>query len=319
MAEENKTNDSEEITYTTNQASSENVIPEQPILTENTTEIKEEIVKPNKNKKILFKVLIGIISLLIIIIITGAILYISGFFEHKEEIVKEEMQHVESHAESTPTPVEKPQAKDEGYKFNIRDINSKKLNDQLSSLTNKNIEKSEEKKPSTEIKKENSQIKSNETELEKQKVELEKEKAELEKQKAELEKGKIDQEKIKAELTTKESSQTSAETKNPNDGNLLEKKVSVKEEKKTDVDFLLFINVVKIKDVLYKKYLDKIMAINPNVKLCRDENNRIEIYYGPFKNDEERAELLDKLIKNKFTEAYALEFTKVEFDKRCNY
>ena len=68
-----------------------------------------------------------------------------------------------------------------------------------------------------------------------------------------------------------------------------------------------------------KKYLDKIISINPNVKLCRDEKNRIEIYYGPFKNSEERRELLDKLVKNKFSEAYELEFTQEEFDKRCNY
>ena len=49
------------------------------------------------------------------------------------------------------------------------------------------------------------------------------------------------------------------------------------------------------------------------------KNNRIEIYYGPFKNNEERSELLDKLMKNKFEEAYELEFTQEEFDKRCNY
>ncbi len=305
MAEENKTNENEEITYTTNQTSSENIITEQPILQENSAEIKDEIIKPNKNKKILFKVLIGIIGLLIIVIITGAILYFSGFFEHKEEVIKEEMQHAESHSEITPTNIEKPQIKDEGYKFNIKDINSKKLNDQLANLTSKNTEKEEKQNPSTEIKN--------------KEVELEKQKAELEKEKAELEKQKLEQEKIKAESTTKEILKTPPETKDPNNENLVENKVSIKEEKKTEIEFLLFINVVKIKDVLYKKYLDKIMAINPNVKLCRDENNRIEIYYGPFQDDEERTELLNKLIKNKFTEAYALEFTKSEFDKRCNY
>ncbi len=84
-------------------------------------------------------------------------------------------------------------------------------------------------------------------------------------------------------------------------------------------EFLLFINVAKIKGVLYKKYLDKVIAIDPNVKLCRDEKNRIEIYFGPFEKNEDRTELLNKLLKNKFTEAYPLEFTKEEFDKRCNY
>ena len=79
------------------------------------------------------------------------------------------------------------------------------------------------------------------------------------------------------------------------------------------------IEIIILDDGTPQKYLDKITTINPNVKLCRDENNRIEIYYGPFKNNEERSELLDKLMKNKFEEAYELEFTQEEFDKRCNY
>ena len=315
MAEEYKTNDNEEITYTTNQTSSETSTQEQPVLAKSDAEIKEEFVKPNKNKKLLFKVLIGIISLLIIILIAGAILYFSGFFEHKEETEKEETQHIESHAEVTPPViVEKPQSKEEGYKFNIKDINSKKLNDQLANLTNKNIEKKEEdKKTLTETKKENSEVKNNEAQLE-----LEKEKAELEKKKIELEKQKIEQDKIKEESTTKEISPSLLEEKKSNNENSIVN-THIKEENKTEAGFLLFINVVKINGPLYKKYLDKILVINPNVRLCRDEKNRIEIYYGPFKSDEERGELLNKLIKNKFSEAFALEFTKEEFDKRCNY
>ena len=95
--------------------------------------------------------------------------------------------------------------------------------------------------------------------------------------------------------------------------------VNNQENTKKDNGFLLFINVAKIKDVLYKKYLDKIVAVSPNIKLCRDDKNRIEIYYGPFDNNEERTKLLNKLFENKFNEAYELEFTQEEFDKRCNY
>jgi len=92
---------------------------------------------------------------------------------------------------------------------------------------------------------------------------------------------------------------------------------SVKEENKNG--FLMLINVAKIKGVLYKKYLDKLAKINPNIKLCRDDQNRIELYYGPFEKDTDRTELLNKLISNKFNEAYELEFTQEEYDKRCNY
>jgi hypothetical protein len=100
---------------------------------------------------------------------------------------------------------------------------------------------------------------------------------------------------------------------------LAKNSTSIQKENVVNNQFLLFINVAKIKDVLYKKYLDKIIAINPNVRLCRDEKNKIEIYFGPFEKNEDRTELLNKLIKNKFTEAYSLEFTQEEFDKRCNY
>ena len=83
--------------------------------------------------------------------------------------------------------------------------------------------------------------------------------------------------------------------------------------------FLKFINVAKIKGSLYKKYLDKITSINTNAILCRDDKNRIEIYFGPFNNDETRTELLNKLISGGFDEAFELELTQEEFNKRCNY
>lgn len=315
MTEENKALDNSEITYTTNpNISSESKETVTPKPEEVPVEINQEFIKPKKN--ILFKVLVGIISLLIVIIIIGAVLYFMGFFNHKEEaVVQHEEQHIEQPQE-TVQHTEKVEQKEEGYKFNIKDINSKKLNEQLANLTNKNLEKKEsEKKTSEEVKKEELPLKNHEEELIKQKAELEKQKIEFEKQKAEFEKTKEESLSQKKEVIpqieqVKQPEQTTIEdTQKKN----LDKETNAKNE------FLLFINVVKIKGVLYKKYLDKIISINPNVKLCRDEKNRIEIYYGPFKNSEERIELLDKLVKNKFSEAYELEFTQEEFDKRCNY
>ena len=316
MTEENNALDNSEITYTTNpNISSESKETVTPKPEEAPIEINQEFVKPKKNT--LFKVLIGIISLLIIIIIIGAILYFTGFFNHKEEIViQKEEQHIEQPQEVAQQHVEKVEPKEEGYKFNIKDINSKKLNEQLANLTNKNLEKKEnDKKAVEETKKEETTLKNHEEELIKQKAELEKQKIEFEKQKAEFEKIKEDSLSQKKETVpqieqVKQPDETSPENAQKK---TLDKETNAKNE------FLLFINVVKIKGVLYKKYLDKIIAINPNVKLCRDEKNRIEIYYGPFKSSEERSELLDKLIKNKFSEAYELEFTQEEFDKRCNY
>lgn len=321
MEEENKANVSdEEVSYTTNTSEHQESEESNPVTTQeaNQAEIKpdEEFVKPKK--PLFMKILFGVIGFLLILLITGMVLYFTGFFEPKEEHKAEEPIAHEVVAKPEPAPVV-----DNNPKFEIKDINSKKLNEQLANLTNKNI--SEEKKN---------------LENEKKKEELLKQKA-LEEEKKNLENEKAQQAQIKEEIkddNQKEKSTiepSAAEDKKTQDDNLLAKnttsnnelKNNIKEEKtekntkenSTNNQFLLFINVAKIKGELYKKYLDKITAVNPNVRLCRDEKNKIEIYFGPFEKSEDRSELLNKLIKNKFTEAYAVEFTKEEFDKRCNY
>ena len=168
--------------------------------------------------------------------------------------------------------------------------------------------------------------KKEEEELAKQRIELEEKKQELEKQKALLEETKKQESVVKNEVTPQPepAKNTNLEEKNPskeviNNNSSQEVVTNTTQPNDNKNEFLLFINVAKIKGVLYKKYLDKIVAINPNVKLCRDEKNRIEIYFGPFENSEERTKILNKLLDKKFNEAYELEFTKEEFDKRCNY
>ncbi len=322
MEEENKaTVSDEEVSYTTNTSEHQESEESNPVTTQeaNQAEIKpdEEFVKPKK--PLFMKILFGVIAFLLLLLITGIVLYFTGFFEPKEEHKIEEPVAHEVVTKPEPTPVV-----ENNPKFEIKDINSKKLNEQLANLTNKNL--SEEKKN---------------LENEKKKEELLKQKA-LDDEKKNLENEKIQQQaQIKEEIKVdnqKEKSATepsSAEDKKALDNNTLSKdttsndnlKNNIKEEKapkltkenSTNNQFLLFINVVKIKGELYKKYLDKITAINPNVRLCRDEKNKIEIYFGPFEKSEDRTELLNKLIKNKFTEAYEVEFTQEEFDKRCNY
>ena len=68
----------------------------------------------------------------------------------------------------------------------------------------------------------------------------------------------------------------------------------------TKLAFLKFINVAKIKGNLNKKYFDKVVDINANILLCRDDENIIELYYGPFLEDSLRDDLLSKLIKSNF-------------------
>lgn len=297
--------------------------------------IIEEFVKPKKS--ILPKILIGIVTLLLLLLIIGAVLYFTGFFAPKE------IEKIETF--EVTAPIEKVETNENSYKFDIKDINSKKLNEQLANLTTRSInnekieeveKKDNEKKLLEEQKlKEDELLKSQEDELAKQKAQLEEKKLELEKEKAQLEGMKQQAAQLKSELESTSSSNITdgvpskatekIKTTNSNNpakevtNNKQEKTASLNKDVNKNNQFLLFISVAKIKGVLYKKYLDKIVAVNPDIKLCRDDENRIELYYGPFEKNEDRANLLNKLISNKFNEAYELEFTQEEYDKRCNY
>lgn len=317
MAEENKPTEQENIIHTTNDLTTDESSNTESTINTNVNEapveINEEVVKPKKS--IFIKILFGIVGLLILLLIVGIILYFTGFFEPKQEEKKLEQPVI---TKETVTKVEA--VPENNYKFDLKDINSKKLNDQLANLTSNNV--NEEKK----MKKESLENEKIQEELQKQKALLEEEKLKLEKEKAQIEMAK-------KEAATKEELKITPSTAMPNseilpvlenkkeidNPTLAKNSTSIQKENIVNNQFLLFINVAKIKDVLYKKYLDKIIAINPNVRLCRDEKNKIEIYFGPFEKNEDRTELLNKLIKNKFTEAYSLEFTQEEFDKRCNY
>jgi hypothetical protein len=317
MAEENKPTEQENIIHTTNDLTTDESSNTESTMNTNVNEapveINEEFVKPKKS--IFIKILFGIVGLLILLLIVGIILYFTGFFEPKQEEKKIEQPVI---TKETVTKVEA--VPENNYKFDLKDINSKKLNDQLANLTSNNL--NEEKK----MKKESLENEKIQEELQKQKALLEEEKLKLEKEKAQIEMAK-------KEAATKEELKITPSTAMPNseilpvlenkkevdNPTLAKNSTSIQKENVVNNQFLLFINVAKIKDVLYKKYLDKIIAINPNVRLCRDEKNKIEIYFGPFEKNEDRTELLNKLIKNKFTEAYSLEFTQEEFDKRCNY
>ena len=342
MAEDSRQVDPDNINYTTNTygSNSEETSEEQE---ENDLEekieppiINDEFVKPKKS--ILPKILIGIVALLLLLLTIGAVLYFTGFFTPKEVAKAPENE--------VTTPVEKVETNENSYKFDIKDINSKKLNEQLANLTSRSInnekideieKKDNEKKLLEEQKrKEDELLKTQEDELAKQKAQLEEKKLELEKEKAQLEGMKQQAAQLKSELDNTTSNnitddipaKATEKIKKVDSINVSNDTTSAKQTVKNENltkdtnknnQFLLFISVAKIKGVLYKKYLDKVVAVNPNIKLCRDDENRIELYYGPFEKSEDRSNLLNKLISNKFNEAYELEFTQEEYDKRCNY
>ena len=90
---------------------------------------EDQLVK-KKKIPILNKILFSVVGFLFLTLILGTILFFMGFFQSEEIKIKE-----------TPKE-EKISVKTNS--FNIKDINSKKLNKQLLLLTNKNIIQEEE-------------------------------------------------------------------------------------------------------------------------------------------------------------------------------
>lgn len=291
------------------------------------TENSQNTIKPNKKKLPIKTILIGVISFLIVLIIIGvSILLFSGNSANQaiEENTIEEIEEAETIEEE---------------KFDLSSINSKKLNDELELFTNKNLStnnkeeltiENENRKILEEQKRiEEESIKIEEEILKKQKEEILATKDELQEEMKKLEELKKEALEIKEELLKAQNEITQDQkqevSRNPFENINNTQKEEEKEIKPVSTttssngNFVKLINVAKVKGVLYKKYLDKITVIHKNTLLCRDELNRIEIYFGPFENESLRENLLNELQKSGFTESYSIELTKDEFDKRCNY
>ncbi len=285
-----------------------------------------EIKTEKKFKQPSIKViLISIISLLVIILIIGILLIVFSPKE-EQETAETSIQNQETLVKEEP----KDEPKEEEIKFDLSGINSQKLNEQLENLTNKFIQKeqinSEEAKENRRVLEEQKRIEEESLKIEeeivsKQKESLDEKKTLLEEEMKKLEALKEEALLAKQELLKIQNSNNQEVEKETKEENIVENKKSIEEStsNNSDVLFLKLINVAKIKGVLYKKYLEKATSLDPNIHLCRDDLNRIELYYGPFETLDSREVLLNRLIKNGFSQAYELEMTKEEFDARCNY
>ena len=293
------------------------------------SENQEQKEDDKKDKTLLIKrVLFITIGVLLLFLIILATIFIFKSEESKEPT--ESSPPVESSAKTNENNTEnvpsEPEIKE--TKFDFNNLEPEKLNEQLELLTNKNMEYQKEKeqkileeekklspvfnlvnnlKDKEEIKKEENSIVSSE---DNKKEEISKIEEIKEDKKEEI----ISENKDVATSTSNET-KTQNETSNINSNSKKEETTKITES----LTFVKLINVAKIKGDLNKKYFDKVIEVNANVLLCRDDENIIELYYGPFLEDEIRDNLLSKLIKNGFKEAYSLEMTKEEFDKRCNY
>lgn len=293
------------------------------------SENQEQKEDDKKDKTLLIKrVLFITIGVLLLFLIILATIFIFKSEESKEPT--ESSPPIESSAKTNENNTEnvpsEPEIKE--TKFDFNNLEPEKLNEQLELLTNKNMEYQKEKeqkileeekklspvfnlvnnlKDKEEIKKEEKSIVSSEDNKKEEISKIE----EIKEDKKE----EIISEKKDIATSTSNETKTQNETSNINSNSKKEETTKITES----LTFVKLINVAKIKGDLNKKYFDKVIEVNANVLLCRDDENIIELYYGPFLEDEIRDNLLSKLIKNGFKEAYSLEMTKEEFDKRCNY
>lgn len=293
------------------------------------SENQEQKEDDKKDKTLLIKrVLFITIGVLLLFLIILATIFIFKSEESKE--TTESSPPVESSAKTNENNTEnvpsEPEIKE--TKFDFNNLEPEKLNEQLELLTNKNMEYQKEKeqkileeekklspvfnlvnnlKDKEGIKKEENSIVSSEDNKKEEISKIE----EIKEDKKE----EIISEKKDIATSTNNETKTQNETSNINSNSKKEETTKITES----LTFVKLINVAKIKGDLNKKYFDKVIEVNANVLLCRDDENIIELYYGPFLEDEIRDNLLSKLIKNGFKEAYSLEMTKEEFDKRCNY
>lgn len=297
---------------------------------ENQISENQEQKEDDKKDKILLikRVLFITIGVLLLFLIILATIFIFKSEESKEPT--ESSPPIESSAKTNENNTEnipsEPEIKE--TKFDFNNLEPEKLNEQLELLTNKNMEYQKEKeqkileeekklspvfnlvnnlKDKEGIKKEENSIVSSEDNKKEEISKIEEIK--------EDNKEEIISEKKDVATSTNNETKTQNETSNINSNSKKEETTKITES----LTFVKLINVAKIKGDLNKKYFDKVIEVNANVLLCRDDENIIELYYGPFLEDEIRDNLLSKLIKNGFKEAYSLEMTKEEFDKRCNY
>lgn len=300
--------------------------------TKNNIEEDSETVQKKQPK--MYKILLIVVGFLILVLITGGVLYLTGFFDSKPIKIVEK-------STVTKNIIEE-------INFDTDEINKKRLNKKLTSLTKHEIMNKEEleleenrikeeerKKQEAEEKERLEKKQKEEALVAAQLAKLEEEKKALENQqkiiKEEQEKFLQLQIQAKEELAqaqaklleelnnTKEIANHKQVQPYTEETTETVVELSNQEEDLINNSFLSFINVATIKGELYKSYLDKVQKYAKNISICRDNKNRIEIFFGPFYSSKERQKVFNNLIEDGFKESYLIDFTNEEYNKRCKY
>lgn len=318
-------------------------------------ELEEDEIPVQKKQSKIFRILIGAIAILSIVLTIGIILYFSGFFDPEEKIEKKVQKEVKDNTEVV---------------FTNSAIDKNKLNKKLTMLTKHEIMEKEALEAEAKKKKEEQEKKALEEKMEKEKelrakiekeqkklVEEQKKKLEekqmqeevkrlaetkklIEKEKAllkaqqeeflklqEEQKNLLEEQRLEILEELKKSNQKDdmkkndilKDTSNFEESNAVEEEIHEERVETSPNSFLSFINVATVDGKLYKSFLDKIENIEKSISLCRDNKNRIEVYFGPYDSNKERNKIFEKLSADGFKDAYLIEFTQEEYNKRCKY
>jgi len=292
----------------------DNTTPENSNEDTNQTEAKSGQTQIKNNQALIKKILIIAIATLVILL--GIIIAIFLTHSTSEEAIETTMpvetnqsiqasQTTTENVEQTPSIQNTQTAEPKDTRFDFNNLDPEELNEQLALLTNKSmIQEAEE-------------LKNNNIEEQKEEDIVSLLPQNFQNKVEELK--PTNKENNEQTTSLKETQQQATqENTNQNDVNN-----SIENEENTinnnqPLPFVKLINVAKIKGKLYKKYFDKAVLVNPDILLCRDEDNNIELYYVLL-DDKLRDELLSKLLKQGFTEAYILDMLEDEFNKRCKY
>ncbi|MEA1914290.1 MAG: hypothetical protein U9N30_03145 [Campylobacterota bacterium] len=293
-------------------------------------EVQEDVQEYDVQKKLskIQKILIGTVAALFIIILIGVILYFMGMFD-PEPTVK-------------PTPQEKQTTtqvvkKKDIYEFKAAHINDKRLNRKLSLLTKyelviPDIDTKVKPEPQKEEKKEElvkTPVAVDELQEKKQEVSTDQNEVEIVRSETQEELEPI---KPAAQDVTEEKSTAQEDLpKDPKDDTVTHEDTveeSTQDATKEHIKaqpvyegevFLKFIQVATLKYKLYKEFLNQVKAIDARISICAYKGNKTQIFIGPFNEDEKRDSLIQKINSSVVKDAFKIEFTQEEFNKRCNF
>ena len=276
---------------------------------EASTDIKDEQDKEEyavqKKRSKLQNILLIVAGILVFIILVGIVLYFMGFFEPE---AKRADSNISKEANAT-TAVKQVKKK---YKFRLDHINTKRLNKKLALLTKYEIIEDQEK----------------ELEKIKEKEALKKEiKKEDTASKDKIQDSNISKKEVDANKTIVAAKQDDTNltidqnlSKPVTTNNELKKKI-IKQTiyKPKDKEFLNFVQISVLRYKLFKSFIDKKKDSKARISICQDNKGRSQILIGPFTTKESRDWVISKINSSIKEDAFAVEFTKEEFDKRCNF